>query len=567
MRHPSSSGISSSVGNRNRDGLVWVDDNGLGPVARWTRQPDIGAIERVVRRTLKLSSVAADNDKDVCDVQFHANGEYSKLYSVSVRKEKKYILRVSLPVDPQNKTRGEVFTLGVLRQNTDIPVPKVIAYDDTQSNEIAFEWVLMEMMPGKLAHARWRKMSFNQKEMLAKRVADFHAQLFRCGNYGQGFRSIGTLRSPPGPTAGRETVEPGPIVDSVFFSGPRFTYPVPRGPFSCSHDWLRAYLNLIISEHSTALAKATSQNDKEHAEMILGLARKLLRMVHKIFPSLMHPAEQTILWHDDLSLKNILVDDGGRITGVIGWECVSALPRWMAFQVPAFLRGAPRRMKPDRDCYTNVGSNSGFSSDEHEPEDEDLDNEGKTELYWIHLMEYEQTVLREQYHTRMRQLRPDWDREVEEAALKVDFLGAVSKCGTQFYPVRVEQWVDAIDRKEFVPLMQVLRMGIKKSNKSEPAAHKRDPTSPLKMGTKRQDSAVFVSGSGSSVTTVSGSANVTFRSHSSHGHYGVHGHGKKDSTGSVGSGQSTISSSTTTTKSSSGSTAVVLGTVNRQPLG
>jgi hypothetical protein len=37
---------------------------------------------------------------------------------------------VSLPVDPGAKTRGEVATLQLVRRKTDVPVPRVIAFDD-----------------------------------------------------------------------------------------------------------------------------------------------------------------------------------------------------------------------------------------------------------------------------------------------------------------------------------------------------------------------------------------------------------------------------------------------------
>lgn len=146
-------------------------------------------------------------------------------------------------------------------------------------------------------------------------------------------------------------------------------------------------------------------------------------------------------------------------------ECVSTMPRWVASQVPEFLRGATREAKPDRDCYTDVDQGGNADGEL----DDSLDNEGKTELYWIHLMEYEQTQLRKVYAARMRQLRPDWDVEVEEGALKVDFLGAVLRCGAGFYLRRIEQWVDAVERKEFLPLMEVLRVGIKKDRTSKPA--------------------------------------------------------------------------------------------------
>lgn len=142
----------------------------------------------------------------------------------------------------------------------------------------------------------------------------------------------------------------------------------------------------------------------------------------------------------------------------------------MASQVPEFLRGTARETKPERNCYTDVDKGAGnFDSD-----DDSLDNEGKTELYWIHLMEYEQTQLRKVYAARMRQLRPEWDLEVEESALKVDFLGAVTRCGSGFYLRRIEQWVDAVERKEYLPLMEVLRVGIKTK---KAAASKADLTS------------------------------------------------------------------------------------------
>jgi hypothetical protein len=136
------------------------------------------------------------------------------------------------------------------------------------------------------------------------------------------------------------------------------------------------------------------------------------------------------------------------------------MPRWVASQVPEFLRGAVREVRPDRDRYTDV--DKGAEESASDDLDDSLDNEGKTELYWIHLMEYEQTQLRKVYAARMRQLRPEWDIEVEEGALKVDFLGAVSRCGSGFYLRRIEYWVDAVERKEYLPLMEVLRVGVQK---------------------------------------------------------------------------------------------------------
>jgi hypothetical protein len=56
-------------------------------------------------------------------------------------------MRVTLPVSPHHKTRGEVATLRWVREHTNIPVPKVIAFDDNSDDSIGFEWILVELMP------------------------------------------------------------------------------------------------------------------------------------------------------------------------------------------------------------------------------------------------------------------------------------------------------------------------------------------------------------------------------------------------------------------------------------
>ncbi|KAK3358525.1 phosphotransferase enzyme family-domain-containing protein [Lasiosphaeria ovina] len=459
-----------------RDGLAW-DNGGIDLEPCWTREPSLDAIQRVCRRHLGIPTPHSQEGEEGkgegaegdCAVHFHAAGALNKLYLVDTRRGR-FMMRVSLPVDPRNKTRGEVATLALVRRNTDIPVPLVVAFDDTSTNEIGFEWILMDIVPGKPAYYRWRGMTMAQKEALAARVADFQAQLFRCSSLGVGFRGIGTLGTGPdkadnGQTGSHvpsvpSTPSPGPIVSSVFFSGPHFHYTVPRGPFPSSHDWLRAHLNIIAKEHTNALADTQHHDDREYTEGVLRVARKLLRMLPRLFPAVVHPPERTVLWND-FTLHNIMVDDAGRITAVLDWQCLATVPRWTALQVPDFLRGATRHDMPDRDRYTDV-SDHGSNTSARSGLDDGLDNEGKTELFWIHLMEYEQTQLRKVYAARMRQRLPEWDMEIADGALKVDFLGAVSRCGAGFYLRRIEQWVDALERKDYLSLMEVLRVGIKK---------------------------------------------------------------------------------------------------------
>jgi aminoglycoside phosphotransferase (APT) family kinase protein len=436
-----------------RDGLEW-DDGGFDLKPRWARQPQLDNIARLCRRVLGLSA------EDRCQVAFHAEGAFNKVYLVESPRGTS-LLRVSLPVDPGHKTRGEVITLRWIRRMTHTPVPKVIAFDDSQDNEVGFEWILMELMAGVSAYKRWRRMSMAEKTWVVEQVAEYQSQLFRHSLEDAQFQSIGTL-SPSNPAPGNPESEhspssdpkPGRIVSHMFFMGDHFNYDIARGPFRSSHDWLDAYLSIIHQEQAEILAKEEEdqdEDDREEPEDCLRVATKLAKLLPKIFPPLQNPAEQTVLWHDDLSLQNILVDDDGKVTALIDWECVSCMPVWMAAEMPKFLLGPEREEEPNRNGY-------GDASDDVKGSEE-LDDEGKTELYWIHLMEYEQTQLRKVYANKMKQLWPRWETEVAYAALKLDFLDAVDRCAAGWYLKRTEQWVDAVEGGAFPRLMDVLTTG------------------------------------------------------------------------------------------------------------
>ncbi|OBR03316.1 hypothetical protein CH63R_12443 [Colletotrichum higginsianum IMI 349063] len=438
-----------------RDGLVW-ENGGFDLEPRWTREPSLTAIEKVCRRQLGIGDGAN------CDVSFYAAGALNKLYLVQ-RDDVKLIMRASLPVDPGDKTRGEVATLRWLRRWTSAPVPHIFAFDDSNDNEIGFEWILMELMPGVSAYKRWRSMSMAQKTALVEEVAKYQTQIRMQQG---GFQSIGTLRTNKTDEQGQHIeqrdselpVTPCKMVSLVFFWGDHYDYDIPRGPFRSSHDWLSSFLNIIILDSKAALREAEDEEDEEDAAEAVEVAQKLLALLPQIFPSIQHPPERSFLWHDDLSLQNILVDDQGKITALLDWECVSTMPSWAGTQMPKFLSGARRDEKPDRDGYgdESAGQDDTLSGVDR---DEELDNEGKDELYWIHLMEFEQTQLRKVYAARMQQLRPDWATEVEDGSLKRDFLEAVHRCRSGFYLKRISQWVDAITAGDFRRLAETLQTG------------------------------------------------------------------------------------------------------------
>lgn len=445
-----------------QDGLGW-DDSGLDLEPKWTREPSIDAIESICRQQLGIEP------EETLQISFFASGAFNKLYLISsttttatttTTTTDPLLMRVSLPVHPRHKTRGEVATLQWVRDNTEIPVPKVVAFQDSNDNEIGFEWILLELMPGTPVYRRWRTMSMEQKVALTNRIAEFEAQLASCGSPDTTFRNIGTLEIDlKDENDGKaKTCAPGQMVSHNFFMGDHLHYDVPRGPFRSTHDWLRSELNIIVIEQIQLIAKAEDEDDRQEAQEHLRSAEKLLGLLPKVFPAEQDSLEATAIYHDDLNLNNILVDEEGNITAVVDWECVSALPIWMAAKYPRFLRDGGRDEKPERESYSNeqpISIYKGALADgEDDDDDDDLDNEGKNPLYWYHLMEWEVTQLQKVYDARMEQLWPDRLSE-DRLNLKLDFFEALVQCSAGLWFRAVTKWVDRVEGGEAIRWLDI----------------------------------------------------------------------------------------------------------------
>ena len=429
-------------------GLEWVAGTfGLEP--RWTAEPNITKVESLARKHLKLEQNAS------CNVTFHAQGAFNKLYKITT--EAGYsLMRVTLPVDPYNKTNSEVATINFVRQNTDIPVPQILAFDDSSENELGFEWILMEMLPGGTLRTKWRKLSEEVKRELVKQVAKYQAQLFhhKFPAIGNNFISARdqpiSKESPPSMVFHTEQAPQelqqslpvlGQLVSMVFFWGDHITQDVPRGPFTNSADWIRARLALVLADQERIIKTSDDEDDIEEAHDASALAGRLLTLLPSIFPPNTSTPEQSVLFHDDLSMQNVLIDDDGNITGIIDWECVSALPSWRACELPGFLQGRDRNEEPKRDQYSPDNGN-----DTGELQKEALDNEGVNSLYWEHLLEYELTMLRDLFLKEMESAAHKWVEELEKGAVKADFEQAVQNCDNSWRTYKVKSWLDAREK-------------------------------------------------------------------------------------------------------------------------
>lgn len=220
-------------------GLVWKSRL-VGWEPRWTVEPSITAIESIARRHLEIAPNAS------CWIKFLSQGAFNKLYTITTAAGS-FIIRISLPVDPYNKTASEVATINFIRKHTTIPVAQIYAYDVSGDNKLKFEWILMELLPGKSLWLQWRKLSMNAKTILVKEIAKYQAQFFRHKFHGIGnlstdsvsqdsisslsqLNSLSRIQQSP-PVSNPEILELRQMVSLVLFLGDHLHKDVPRGPF------------------------------------------------------------------------------------------------------------------------------------------------------------------------------------------------------------------------------------------------------------------------------------------------------------------------------------------------
>jgi Ser/Thr protein kinase RdoA (MazF antagonist) len=100
-----------------------------------------------------------------------------------------------------------------------------------------------------------------------------------------------------------------------------------------------------------ATSSRSGDEDLEELEDTMFIISRLRSRLDQFFLINNQRPEPTMLFHDDLSRHNILVDENGLLTGVVDWECVSFLPLWIACQLPPFLQGKPLDEEPIKSTY------------------------------------------------------------------------------------------------------------------------------------------------------------------------------------------------------------------------
>ncbi|KAL7629798.1 hypothetical protein AAE478_001321 [Parahypoxylon ruwenzoriense] len=421
-------------------GLRWVSDgHHFSPRPEWTVEPTLDSI------ALTLQAVIGPGKQYL--IQHGWDGVYNKIYTVSYD-QKRFIMRVSLPVCPKIKTESEVATLQWIYGNTNLPVPKVKCYDSSRDNPLGFEWILMDRMYGVPLSQCWNSVTQGAKERIVKQIAAYAAVAFE-----RQFRGIGSIY--PSELLTRNPRGSLPPVGEMGERASIHRYSI---HFRTALKWTKRRLRLVSADLRLKVQETANDGHRETATRMLKLTQRLRELEDRFFPTpdfsigweLNHedddestdeedgavdegsrPREPTMLWHDNISLDNILVDENGILCGIIDWECVSCLPLYEACQFPAFLQQA--RDRPVEPLTPYGVARKPPSSQDLQKYDEDL-------------REHHVYLLRKLFLEEMMYRCPAWVEIFRNRGGLRDYEVAVQNCDNEFAYKEVEKWIDAVEK-------------------------------------------------------------------------------------------------------------------------
>lgn len=331
------------------------------PTPTWTKLPAVPVIESLARKHLFPHN---SPDSVAVTATFFAENVFNRFYTITASpssasassSSSQYIFRTALSVEPSHKTASEVATLGYLRSHTSIPVPEVLAYDASSSNELGFEYMLTTKLSGVSLDDAWPCLTPASKTAITEQVTQYILQLRKYCR----FDYIGSLYHAWEALGEDAAVKPtrddkfvlGPLVTPHFYvGGRRLRGKRNRGPFENQQDYMRALTDsnmedLRLVKEAAPNAPDYDEDLAEDAPEIEEALLELQQLLPKLFGS-SSPAQKYVLHHHNLSLDKILVNPTGSIiTGISNWENSCTVPSWQD-TYPEFLEGPEMEEEPE----------------------------------------------------------------------------------------------------------------------------------------------------------------------------------------------------------------------------
>ncbi|KAK0710702.1 kinase-like domain-containing protein [Lasiosphaeris hirsuta] len=249
--------------------------------------------------------------------------EYHAIYFITVTPcdeshgHSELVLRVSGYHLPTIKTRNEIGVMCWLSQNTTIPIPDLIAYDDSADNPAAHEYTLLSRVNGVTFSDVYDSLDDARMTVVLDQLIDFLVQL-----HTHSWDGIGgiALNEAGGPALAQ-------VVDENFWQVPDIEQYWPgetvaslniQGPFHTYIDYISAQIQQycrLIQRHKT-----------------LEFMTDILPRLQVFVASLPHHSDELNsvalrLAHKDMHFANLLFDaSSNKVTAVLDWEFSGVVP-------------------------------------------------------------------------------------------------------------------------------------------------------------------------------------------------------------------------------------------------
>jgi hypothetical protein len=281
--------------------------------------PDISIIESLSRNCLQvpaehrftatLTFLAQDANKAYTIVTADGGGIESQL---------PYMFRLTLPAGPFHKTTSEMATLSYIREHTSVPVPRMVTYSSTAENELGFEWILMEKIPGVSLKSVRREVDMGAREIETRVVARYAKQLRdlcsfdAIGNpYFRKDLSGGIVRTVP-ITDEEFVIEP--IATAFIFAGGRkLRLPSNLGPYNNDAEYMAVLVDVETEGVKFLRSPEARTHDAFNEDVIEGAPETLraLKEFWEVWASLF--LEKMVLrrpWDEELGNVDHWDEDG-----------------------------------------------------------------------------------------------------------------------------------------------------------------------------------------------------------------------------------------------------------------
>jgi aminoglycoside phosphotransferase (APT) family kinase protein len=119
-----------------------------------------------------------------------AEGASNKVMTATVGRQR-YIVKVPDPLVPRRLvTASEVATLEFLRAELELPVPKVLAWSDSDDNAVGCEYIIMEEAAGHDLKTTWPALGLGQRTEVVDQIIAIQERLIQAS---KAFRGYGSL--------------------------------------------------------------------------------------------------------------------------------------------------------------------------------------------------------------------------------------------------------------------------------------------------------------------------------------------------------------------------------------